>query len=58
MDTKGRESMKLTDKEYGTIIFALEEYQSILDKEGDVTTRNYVIDLIHKVDNHKGESNE
>ena len=50
--------MKLTDKEYGTIIFALEEYQSILDKEGDVTTRNYVIDLIHKVDNHKGESNE
>jgi hypothetical protein len=50
--------MKLTDKEYGTIIFALEEYQSILDKEGDVATRNYVIDLIHKVDNNKGESNE
>jgi len=47
--------MKLTDKEYGTIIFALEEYQSILDKEGDVTTRNYVIDLIHKVDNQKEE---
>jgi len=47
--------MKLTDKEYGTIIFALEEYQDILDKEGDVATRNYVIDLIHKVDNYKGE---
>jgi hypothetical protein len=50
--------MKLTDKEYGTIIFALEEYQSILDKEGDVTTRNYVIDLIHKVDNQKEESDD
>jgi len=50
--------MKLSDKEYGTIIFALEEYQSILDKEDDVTTRNYVIDLIHKVDNQKEESNE
>jgi len=50
--------MKLSDKEYGTIIFALEEYQNILDKEGDVATRNYVIDLIHKLDNNKGESNE
>ena len=50
--------MKLSDKEYGTIIFALEEYQSILNKEGDVATRNYVIDLIHKVDNNKGESND
>ena len=48
--------MKLTDKEYGTIIFALEEYQSILDKEGNVATRNYVIDLIHKVANYQGES--
>jgi len=50
--------VKLSDKEYGTIIFALEEYQSILNKEGDVATRNYVIDLIHKVDNNKGESND
>ena len=52
--------MKLTDKEYGTIIFALEEYQAILDREGSIPTRNYVIDLIHKVDNYKGkgESND
>ena len=50
--------MKLTDKEYGTIIFALEEYQSILDKEGPISTRNYVIDLIHKGANYQGESNE
>lgn len=39
----------LTRKEYGTIIFSLEEYQAILEKEGDISMRNKVIDLIHKV---------
>lgn len=43
----------ITDKEYGTIIYALEEYQATLEQEGDIYTRNYVIDLIHKVCNIK-----
>lgn len=40
---------QITNKEFGTIIFALEEYQNILDKENDISTRNYVIELIWKV---------
>lgn len=40
----------ITEKEYGTIIFALEEYQATLEKEGDIHARNNVIDLIHKLE--------
>jgi hypothetical protein len=39
----------ITKKEYGTIIFALENYQLLLEKEGNINARNNAIDLIHKV---------
>lgn len=46
----------LNNKELGTIVFALEGYQNTLEVEGDIETRNYVIDLISKVCDMKGES--
>lgn len=39
----------ITQKEYGTIIFALENYQLLLEKEGNTNARNNAIDLINKV---------
>lgn len=47
---------EISEKEYGTIIYALEEYQDALEREGSISARNYVIDLIHKVCDIKGES--
>lgn len=46
--------MKVSEKELGTIIYSLEEYQQLLDKEGSIETRNYVMELIWKLSN-KGE---
>ena len=48
----------LTDKEFSTIIFALEEYQEILDKENAIDTRNYVMELIWKVCDMKEEASK
>lgn len=39
----------ITQKEYGTIVFALENYQLLLEKEGSIQARNNVTDLIHKI---------
>ena len=40
---------ELTDKELGTIIFSLEQYAQVLESESDISTRNYVYELIWKV---------
>ena len=40
---------ELTEKEIGTIIFALEEYANILEIENSFDTRNYVYELIWKL---------
>ena len=52
--TKGRARQRegermITQKEYGTIVFALENYQLLLEKEGSIQARNKVTDLINKV---------
>ena len=52
------ENKHLTDKEFSTIVFALEEYQEILDKENAIDTRNYVMELIWKVCAMKEEVNK
>ena len=40
----------ITKKDYGTIVFALENYQLLLEKENNIQARNNVIDLIHKLE--------
>jgi len=45
----------LTDKERGTIIFALEEYANILEIEESYEAKNSVLELIWKLDSVKGE---
>jgi len=40
----------LSDKERGTIIFALEEYAKVLEIENDYDTKNSVLELIWKLD--------
>jgi hypothetical protein len=39
----------LSNKEIGTIVFALEEYAQILEIEKDYKTKNYILELIWKV---------
>jgi len=48
----------LTDKERGTIIFALEEYANILEMQESYEAKNSVLELIWKLDSKKieGES--
>jgi hypothetical protein len=45
----------LTDKERGTVIFALEEYANILEMQESYEARNSVLELIWKLDSVKGE---
>ena len=40
----------ITQKDYGAIVFALENYQLLLEKENSIQARNNVIDLIHKLE--------
>lgn len=40
----------MTKKEMGTIIFALENYSQLMQKEKDYNMRNYIYDLINKLD--------
>ena len=46
----------LTDKEIGTIIFALEEYASILETERSYQAKNSVLELIWKLDQQEKEN--
>lgn len=48
----------LTDKERGTIIFALEEYANILEIQESYEARNSVLELIWKLDSQEGEDQE
>lgn len=41
---------EINKKEIGTIIFALEEYANILEIEKSFDARNYVYELIWKLD--------
>jgi hypothetical protein len=40
----------LTEKETGTVIFALEEYAQVLEKENSYEAKNNVLELIWKID--------
>lgn len=42
--------MEITTKESKTIIFALEEYAQILDKQQEYDLRNNLLELIWKLD--------
>ena len=49
----------ITNKEKGTIIYALEEYAKILEAEYSYKAKNYVLELIWKIDGIiKGEGDE
>jgi hypothetical protein len=45
----------LTNKERGTVIFALEEYANILEMQESYEAKNSVLELIWKLDSVKGE---
>jgi hypothetical protein len=45
----------LTNKERGTVIFALEEYAKVLEIENSYEAKNSVLELIWKLDMSEGE---
>lgn len=46
--------MNLTKKEYGTIIFALEEYAGVLEKEN--SSAGFIYELIWEMTRQQGEA--
>ena len=48
----------LTNKERGTVIFALEEYAKMLEGENSYEAKNSVLELIWKLDIPKGRGRE
>ena len=48
------ERVMLSNKERGTIIFALEEYAKVLESENSYEAKNSVLELIWKLDTPKG----
>jgi hypothetical protein len=47
--------MIVTEKENKTIIFALEEYLQILEKQGEYDMRNTLLELIWKLDRARND---
>jgi hypothetical protein len=45
----------LSNKERGTIVFALEQYAEILELENSYEAKNSVLELIWKLDTREGE---
>jgi hypothetical protein len=45
----------LSNKERGTIVFALEQYAEILELENSYDAKNSVLELIWKLDTREGE---
>jgi hypothetical protein len=45
----------LSNKERGTIVFALEEYAKVLELENSYDAKNSVLELIWKLDTQEGE---
>ena len=45
----------LSNKERGTIVFALEQYAEILEIENSYDAKNSVLELIWKLDTREGE---
>lgn len=45
----------LSNKERGTIVFALEEYAKVLEIENSYEAKNSVLELIWKLDAGEGE---
>ena len=45
----------LSNKERGTIVFALEQYAEILELENSYEAKNSVLELIWKLDSREGE---
>jgi hypothetical protein len=45
----------LSNKERGTIVFALEQYAEILELENSYDAKNSVLELIWKLDTQEGE---
>jgi hypothetical protein len=45
----------LSNKERGTIVFALEEYAKVLELENSYEAKNNVLELIWKLDSREGE---
>ena len=44
----------LSNKERGTIVFALEEYAKVLESENSYEAKNSVLELIWKLDTPRG----
>jgi hypothetical protein len=53
--TRERERAMLSNKERGTIVFALEEYAKVLEIENSYEAKNSVLELIWKLDTREGE---